>query len=269
MTDAYAVIGHPVEHSRSPDIHALFARQTGQDISYVRRAAPVDGFEASADAFFAAGGAGLNVTLPFKQAAFEWADALTPRARAAGAVNTLMADAGQILGDNTDGAGLVADLTQRLALPLAGRQVLILGAGGAVRGVVPNLLAAGVARVTIANRTLSKAHAIAAACQDSGEVAACSLDTAPFDADLVINAISSGLAGDMPDVDARILARAGAVYDMLYADTATPFLRWAAAQGVTGRDGFGMLVEQAAESFALWRGVRPDTAVVLSALRGS
>ncbi|MGB7756356.1 MAG: shikimate dehydrogenase [Salinisphaera sp.] len=269
--DRYAVIGHPVDHSRSPDIHRLFAEQCGQSMEYTHLPAPIDGFEGVANAFFAAGGAGLNVTLPFKLAAAELADQLTERARRAGAVNTLMASADGVLGDNTDGAGLVADLVDNLGVELAGRHVLILGAGGAVRGVVPNLLAAGAARITIANRSTDKARAIADACAGMGEVSACGLDGAPDDADLVINAISAGLTeGTMPAIDARVLTRAGAVYDMIYADEPTPFLRWAAGYGVTtGRDGFGMLVEQAAESFALWRGVRPQTAPVIAALRGA
>ncbi|AWN14699.1 shikimate dehydrogenase [Salinisphaera sp. LB1] len=267
--DRYAVIGHPVEHSRSPDIHRLFAEQCAQTMDYTRLPAPVDGFERVAGEFFAAGGAGLNVTLPFKTAAAELADRLTERARRAGAVNTLMASADGLVGDNTDGAGLVADLVDNLGVAIAGRRLLILGAGGAVRGVVPNLLAAGAARITIANRSADKARAIADACADMGAVSACALDAAPADADLVINAISAGLTeGSMPAIDARVLARAGAVYDLIYADAPTPFLRWAAEHGVTaGRDGFGMLVEQAAESFALWRGIRPATAPVIAALR--
>ncbi|HET7314893.1 shikimate dehydrogenase [Salinisphaera sp.] len=268
-SDRYAVIGHPVAHSRSPDIHRRFAAQCDQAMEYTRLPAPADGFERVAREFFDCGGAGLNVTLPFKQAAFELADRLSERAERAGAVNTLMATGDGLFADNTDGAGLVADLVDNLAVNIAGRRLLILGAGGAVRGVVPSLLAAGAARITIANRSPDKARAIAAACADMGEVVACGLNAAPDDAELVINAISAGLTeAAMPAIDARILARAVAVYDMIYADTPTPFLRWAAAHGVaTGRDGFGMLVEQAAESFALWRGVRPETAPVIAALR--
>lgn len=269
--DRYAVIGHPVEHSRSPAIHRLFARQCNQAIEYTHLPAPIDGFERVAGEFFAAGGAGLNVTLPFKQAAAVLADQLTQRARCAGAVNTLMASPEGLLGDNTDGAGLVADLIDHLGVTIAGRHLLILGAGGAVRGVVPDLLAAGAARITIANRSPDKARAIAAACAAMGDVHACALDSAPDDAELVINAISAGLTeGAMPTVDARVLARAGAVYDMIYAEAPTPFLRWAGQHGVSAAcDGFGMLVEQAAESFALWRGMRPETAPVRAALRGA
>ncbi|MES1955633.1 shikimate dehydrogenase [Salinisphaera hydrothermalis] len=268
--DRYAVIGHPVDHSRSPDIHRLFAEQCGQVMEYTRLLAPTDGFERVAGEFFGAGGAGLNVTLPFKLAAAEFADRLTERAERAGAVNTLKTTPNGLLGDNTDGAGLVADLVDNLGATVAGRHVLILGAGGAVRGVVPSLLAAGAARITIANRSIDKARAIATACAGMGEVIACGLDALPEDADLVINAISAGLTeGTMPALNPRILARAGAVYDMIYADAPTPFLRWAAEHGVAaGRDGFGMLVEQAAESFALWRGMRPSTKAVMDTLRG-
>lgn len=240
-------------------------------MEYTHLPAPADGFERVANAFFAGGGAGLNVTLPFKLAAAQRADRLTERARRAGAVNTLMASADGLVGDNTDGAGLVADLVDNLGVEITGRHLLILGAGGAVRGVVPNLLAAGATRITIANRSVDKARAIAEACAGMGEVSACGLDDAPADADLLINAISAGLTeGTMPAINARVLDRAHAVYDMIYADEPTPFLRWAAEHGVTmGRDGFGMLVEQAAESFALWRGVRPETAPVMAALRGA
>lgn len=268
--DRYAVIGHPVDHSRSPDIHRLFAAQCGQRMEYTRLPAPVDGFARVAGAFFEAGGAGLNVTLPFKQAAAELADTLTERAHRAGAVNTLMAGPEGLVGDNTDGAGLVADLTGRLGIEITGRHVLILGAGGAVRGVVPSLFAAGAGRITLANRSLDKAEAIATSCAGMGTITACRLDAAPPDAELVVNAISAGLTDNaMPTLDAAVLRRAAAVYDMIYADTPTPFLRWARTHGVrTGCDGFGMLVEQAAESFALWRGIRPDTAPVIAALRG-
>lgn len=267
--DRYAVIGHPVEHSRSPEIHRLFAEQCDQAMEYTRLPAPFDGFQRVASEFFAGGGAGLNVTLPFKQAAADLAARLTQRAERAGAVNTLMATDDGLLGDNTDGAGLVADLIEHLRVNIAGRHLLILGAGGAVRGVVPSLLAAGAAHITIANRSVDKARAIATACTDMGKVVACGLDALPDNADLVINAISAGLTeGTMPAIDARVLSRAGAVYDMIYADEPTPFLRWAAEHGVSaGRDGFGMLVEQAAESFALWRGIRPQTAPVIAALR--
>lgn len=266
--DRYAVIGHPITHSRSPEIHSAFARQTGDALTYTRLACAPDAFAATARRFFAEGGAGLNVTLPFKQEAATWCDVLSERASKAGAVNTLkrMAD-GQILGDNTDGAGLVADLTRHLGVAIAGQRILILGAGGAVRGVVPLLLAQGPTVIVIANRTQEKAVAVARACDDC-RVQACALDDAPHDATLLINAISSGLSGDMPPLADALLDKAEAVYDMIYADRPTPFLAWAAGRGVSRRsDGFGMLVEQAAESFLLWRGQRPQTAPVIETLR--
>ncbi|WP_423823116.1 shikimate dehydrogenase [Salinisphaera sp. SPP-AMP-43] len=268
MPDRYAVIGHPIEHSRSPDIHRLFAEQCEQSMTYTRLPAPPDAFEAVAGAFFAGGGRGLNVTLPFKQAAAAFADRLTERAARAGAVNTLATTDQGLVGDNTDGAGLVADLTGHLGVAVADQHILILGAGGAVRGVVPSLLAAGAARITIANRSPDKAETIATACRSMGQVTACALDAAPQDADLVINAISAGLSGTMPALDASLLSQAVAAYDMIYADQATPFMHWAEQAGVAQvRDGFGMLVEQAAESFQLWRGLRPETGPVIAALR--
>lgn len=267
-TNRYAVIGHPIEHSRSPEIHHQFARQCGHNIHYTRLAAPVDGFVTVADDFFAHGGKGLNVTLPFKQEAATRADQLTERAKQAGAVNTLMTTPNGLLGDNTDGAGLSGDLEKNCQTDIAGKRLLILGAGGAVRGVVPALLAKGPARIVIANRTLAKAQDIAHACHDLGPVSACPLDELPDDADIVINAISAGLGGTMPTLDSRLLSRATLAYDMLYGHQATPFMVWARQHHVeTVSDGLGMLVEQAAASFHLWRGVRPDTAPVITFLR--
>lgn len=268
ILDRYAVIGHPIEHSRSPDIHALFAEQTGERLVYDRLAAPPDGFASMARDFFAAGGAGLNVTLPFKQEAAAWCDRLTQRATAAGAVNTLRKeDDGAILGDNTDGAGLIADLVDNLHMPIRGQQILILGAGGAVRGVVPALLGAGAQTIVIANRTLDKAQAIVAACDDP-RVSASVLDQAAGRASLVINAISAGLTGSTPALSATLVEHADTAYDMLYGDRPTPFLDWAGAHAVPHRtDGFGMLVEQAAESFLLWRHIRPETRSIIAQLR--
>lgn len=268
VTDHYAVIGHPVAHSRSPEIHAAFAQQTGQAISYTRLECAPDAFAATARRFFDDGGVGLNVTLPFKQEAAQWCDVLSERATLAGAVNTLKRlEDGRILGDNTDGAGLVADLTRHLDIDLAGQRIVILGAGGAVRGVVPILLAEQPATVVIANRTRAKAQAIVEACGDS-RLAACALDDAPHNATLLINAISAGLHGEMPSLPDALVSQATAAYDMIYADHPTPFLAWAGQHGITRQsDGFGMLVEQAAESFTLWRGCRPETASVISALR--
>lgn len=269
LPDRYAVIGHPVAHSRSPEIHALFAAQTGERLVYDRLPAEPDAFTAVASQFFAGGGKGLNVTLPFKAEAATFADRLTERAQRAGAVNTLACgDQGRVLGDNTDGVGLLRDLVNNLGVELGGARILILGAGGAVRGVVPVLLGCAPAALCVANRTPAKAIAIAEAFADLGAVQGCALDALGSGWDIVINAISAGLSGEMPTLGADILAGITAAYDMIYADTATPFLRWAAAQGVARRrDGFGMLVEQASESFHLWRGVRPDTTPVIERLR--
>lgn len=267
--DRYAVIGHPVDHSKSPEIHAAFAHQTGQNLIYERLPAAPGAFKTTAAAFFADGGAGLNVTLPFKGDAAAYANRLTDRARRAGAVNTLArGDDGTLLGDNTDGIGLVRDLEHRLDIPIAGRRILILGAGGAVRGVIPVLLEYGADAVCIANRTLSKAETIARDFADLGNIQTCALTTSANGWDIVINAISAGLAGEMPNLSPAILENTHGAYDMVYADQPTPFLRWVADHGIERRcDGFGMLVEQAAESFMVWRGVRPQTAEVIAALR--
>lgn len=267
--DRYAVIGHPVDHSRSPAIHAAFAEQTGEAVHYGRLPAAPEAFAATAADFFAAGGAGLNVTLPFKQQAAAYADELNERARRAGAVNTLtLTQDGRILGDNTDGLGLLRDLSVNMGQQLSGARILILGAGGAVRGVVPMLLDARPAQLTVANRSIDKASAIAGECAALGPVSSCSLTDIKPGWDIVINAISAGLSGDMPDLPDTAIADTHTAYDMIYAEHPTPFMRWAESHDVTRRrDGFGMLVEQAAESFLIWRGVRPDTAPVIRMLR--
>ena len=266
--DRYAVIGHPVEHSRSPAIHAAFADQTGEHLTYDRLQAAPDAFVTTVDRFFAAGGCGLNVTLPFKAEAAAYADTLSARAARAGAVNTLARrDDGTIVGDNTDGIGLLRDLRDNLA-DVADARILVLGAGGAVRGVVPVLLEAQPAALCVVNRTAEKAERIAEDFADLGPVSGHDLTHLSAGWDIVINAISAGLTGEMPDIPATVLDNATAAYDMIYADAPTPFLRWARDHGVERRrDGFGMLVEQAAESFNVWRGVYPRTAEVIAALR--
>jgi len=263
MTDRYAVFGHPIAHSKSPQIHAAFARQTGQDMTYEAILAPLDGFAASVTAFIAAGGRGANVTVPFKEEAFRLADRLSPRAERAGAVNTLIFDGG-ILGDNTDGAGLAADLTRNLHCPLAGKRILLLGAGGAARGVIGPLLDAKPAALIIANRTVSRAQELAELFGQ--DVRACGFDTVDTPFDLVINATAASLAGELPPLSPRIFTVDTLAYDMMYGRD-TPFLGFARTHGATTADGLGMLVEQAAEAFALWRGVRPDTAPVIASLR--
>jgi len=265
MTDRYAVFGHPIAHSKSPLIHAAFARQTGQDLSYEAILAPKDGFADSVAAFIAAGGRGANVTVPFKEEAFRLASRLSPRAQRAGAVNTLIFDDG-ILGDNTDGAGLVADLTRNLHRTLTGKRILLLGAGGAARGVIDPILAQQPAALVVANRTVARAQELAELF-DHG-IAACGFDAVDTPFDVVINATAASLAGELPPLSPRIFTPDTLAYDMMYGRD-TPFLAFARKHGAATADGLGMLVEQAAEAFVLWRGVRPDTAPVIASLRAT
>jgi shikimate dehydrogenase len=268
MTDRYAVIGNPVAHSRSPEIHALFAAATGQDLVYEKLLAPLGGFEAAAADFRAGGGRGANVTVPFKEDAFRHATALTDRARAAGAVNTLVFAADAVHGDNTDGAGLVADL-RSIGGDLPGKRILLIGAGGAARGVIAPLLATGPATLVVVNRTPGRASALVAAMNDnSGKLRACApAEAAAMPFDLVINSTSASLADELPPVTADNFAAGALAYDMVYGKGRTPFLALAASRGAHLADGLGMLVEQAAESFHLWRGVRPGTREVIARLR--
>lgn len=268
--DKYAVIGNPVAHSKSPQIHAAFAAVTGQRMSYERVLAPLGGFAAALADFASAGGCGANVTVPFKLDAFAVARAASDRARAAGACNTLRRDGDGWFADNTDGAGIVRDLTQNLGVPLGGCDVLLLGAGGAARGVLLPLLAAAPCSITICNRTTARATALAAQFAERGPVVA--VDAAELSGssfDLVINATSAGLAGNVTlPWPGGLFRRDAFAYDMIYADQSTTFLRWANGQGVErSADGLGMLIEQAAESFFLWRGVRPATAPIFAMLR--
>lgn len=273
MPDRYAVFGNPVAHSKSPRIHALFAAQTGQDLSYEAILAPKDGFAAAVAAFVAAGGKGANVTVPFKEEAFRLATTLTPRAQAAGAVNTLSFADGAIGGDNTDGAGLVGDLKGNLGCTLAARRLLLLGAGGAARGVILPLLLEQPAELLIANRTEEKATRLAL---EFARLPGCAVDVKPASIalgdlagrqfDLVINATSAGLDDAALPLPDSIFAQDCVAYDMLYGRE-TPFMRQARAARATVADGLGMLVEQAAEAFFVWRGVRPQSAPVLAELR--
>jgi shikimate dehydrogenase len=265
LTDRYAVVGNPIAHSKSPRIHGLFAAESGQDLRYEALLATLDGFVATVRGFIAAGGRGMNVTVPFKEEAFRLADTLTPRARAAGAVNTLAFRDGRIEGDNTDGAGLVRDITGNLGCALAGRRVLLLGAGGAARGCVLPLLGEAPARLLVANRTADKARALAREF-DAG-VKGCGFEDLPGQAfDVVINATSAGLSGAALPLPSGLFAPGALAYDMVYGKQ-TPFLTLAAAAGARCADGLGMLVEQAAEAFFVWRGLRPATSPVLAALR--
>ncbi|WP_346833308.1 shikimate dehydrogenase [Pseudomonas abietaniphila] len=269
MTDHYVVFGNPIAHSKSPLIHRLFAEQTGQALDYQTALAPLDDFTAFAKQFFVSG-LGANVTVPFKEEAYRLADQLTERGRRAGAVNTLARQAdGSLLGDNTDGAGLVRDLTVNHGVTLKDKRVLLLGAGGAVRGALEPLLAEEPYVLVIANRTVEKAERLAQEFADIGPVLPAGYDWLEEPVDIIINATSASLSGDVPPI-APSLIQPGETfcYDMMYAKEPTAFCRWAtehkAGQAV---DGLGMLVEQAAEAFFLWRGVRPDSAPVLAELR--
>lgn len=270
MTDRYAVVGNPVEHSRSPTIHAMFAEQTGQPLTYERLLAPLDGFADALRAFASAGAKGCNITVPFKFEAFMLATRRTDRAQLGGAVNTLRFDADGWVGDNTDGAGLVNDIQHNAGRSLAGQQVLLVGAGGAAAGVLGSLIAAGPARITVVNRSVDKAQALVDSHRHLGvPLQAATLAEAPAAQDIVINATSTSLAGAASPVGAQVLKPGALALDMMYGPKAQPFLDWATAQGAEARDGLGMLVEQAAEAFFVWRGVRPDTRPVLRALRAT
>ncbi len=273
--DRYAVAGNPVEHSRSPLIHALFAEQTGQAVDYGRLLCPLDDFKAHLRSFAAQGAKGCNVTVPFKFEAFELATRRTPRAELAQAANTLRFDAeadGGWLADNTDGVGLVRDITVNAGVPLAGRRVLLLGAGGASAGVLGPLIEARPAEIVMANRTVEKAQAIVArhaawAAQHGVKLSARGLQEPGEAFDVFINGTAASLAGSGVPVGPQVLKPGALALDMMYGPAAQAFLDWARSHGATPRDGLGMLVEQAAESFALWRGVRPDSAPVLAELR--
>lgn len=265
--DAYVVIGNPIAHSKSPEIHTRFAAQTGQTLRYERLLAPLQGFAASVRDFIDSGGKGANVTLPFKLEAHALADRLTERARLAGAVNTLKFANGAILGDNTDGAGLVADINNNAGVALAGKRVLLLGAGGASRGALLPLLEQKPAELVLANRTYAKAQELAAQFTEYGPLAAAEYTALHGVFDVVINATSASLDADVPPLPASAFGPATLAYDMMYGKQPTVFMEFAARRGALARDGLGMLVEQAAEAFLLWRGVRPETADVFAELR--
>ncbi len=273
MTDKYAVIGNPIAHSKSPLIHQMFAKQTGQDISYEAVLAPLDGFAATVERLRKEGYKGCNVTVPFKFEAFKLAEQsnyVSPPASAAQAANTLVfINDGRIFGENTDGLGLVADVQENLNVSLDGKQVLLMGAGGAAYGVALPLLKAG-ATITVGNRTPEKAVQLAERFASHGHrnISGCGYgDLAGRQFDIIINATSSGLSDEMPPLPPSIFARGALAYDMLYGRE-TPFMKFARDQGAAiVADGLGMLVEQAAEAFFIWRGVRPDTQPVLSKLR--
>ena len=267
--DTYAVFGNPIGHSKSPRIHAAFARQTGQNLEYTAQLVPLDDFAQAVQAFQRRGGKGLNVTVPFKQEAWQLAAQRSTRAEKAGAVNTLyFSTCGACIGDNTDGAGLVRDIVHNHGFPLAQREVLILGAGGAVRGVLEPLLVQGPARIVIANRTVRKAEELAELFAPE-VIRGCAYEALAGERfDVIVNGTSAGLHGDLPALPDGLLEPGGLAYDMVYADAPTVFVCWALEHGAgIAVDGLGMLVEQAAESFYIWRGIRPDTAPVIRKLR--
>lgn len=264
----YGVMGNPIAHSRSPQIHRAFARQTDQTLEYQAIYVEQGEFERAVELFRLAGGLGLNVTIPFKEDAFALTDVLSDRAKRAGAVNTLRFKAGKAHGDNTDGYGLVSDIINNHRREIADQKILILGAGGAVRGVLAPLLAQNPLSIVIANRTVSKARELAEKFNDLGRLEACgypSLAGQRFD--LIINGTSTSLQGAIPPIPDDVIAPTGWCYDMAYAAQPTPFMSWALEQGARyAVDGLGMLVEQAAESFFIWRGVKPETAPVIEEL---
>jgi shikimate dehydrogenase len=269
--DRYAVIGNPIAHSKSPRIHAMFAEQTGESLTYESLLAPLDDFPGTLQRFREAGGKGLNVTVPFKQRAFDLVDTHSERAALAAAVNTItFREDGGSTGDNTDGIGLVRDLQDNHGIEVRGRHVLVLGAGGAVRGVLGPLLEADPASVLIANRTAVRAFDLAGAFAPMGPIRGGGLELLPGQRfELIINGTSASLTGEVPQMPDDVLAPGGYCYDLFYADGPTAFVRWGTAHAAAkSLDGLGMLVEQAAESFLIWRGKRPRTGPVIAALRG-
>lgn len=260
--DRYALVGHPVAHSRSPLIHELFARQTGQNLTYELIDAEAADFSRAVRDFVEAGGKGMNVTVPHKEAAYRLATSLGPEAKAAGAVNTLTFDLEGVRGDNTDGIGFMRDVTENLAEPIANRRVLVLGAGGAVRGILPPVIKAHPAEVVVANRTLARAEALQKSLAAGERFSVCRFedldDAEPFD--IVVNATSAGVKGEDPPFPPSVIGGATFCYDLAYSSKTTPFVAWAEQHGADRAvQGWGMLIEQAAESFRIWRGIRPDT----------
>ncbi|ACH65075.1 shikimate dehydrogenase [Aliivibrio fischeri] len=266
--DKYAVFGNPIKHSKSPFIHTLFARQTMQDLEYSAIEAPINGFVESVTAFFSQQGKGCNVTVPFKEEAFQFADQLTERAKLAGAVNTLKKlDDGIILGDNTDGEGLVQDLLQ-YQVPLEDKHILLIGAGGAARGVILPLLKQNPASITLVNRTYEKAKQLAELFSPYGRIEAKEMSDINKGFDVIINSTSASLSGELPQIDPVIFSGGAISYDMMYGSGKTIFNQWALENDAyQAYDGLGMLVGQAAESFTVWRGLRPGSKQILRELR--
>ncbi|MCK6265656.1 shikimate dehydrogenase [Vibrio sp. ZSDE26] len=266
--DRYVVFGNPIAQSKSPFIHTLFARQTNQPLSYTTACPEKDAFNQAASQFFSEGGKGCNITVPFKEDAYQFATRLTERAQLAGAVNTLKKlDDGEIIGDNTDGEGLVQDLLQ-YQVPLKGARILLIGSGGAARGVIKPLLDQAPAEIIVTNRTHSKAHNLAEMFSQYGNISAVEMEKVDEPFDVIINSTSSSLSGELPSISSAIFSKQSIVYDMMYGSGKTTFNQWAFEHGVSQvYDGLGMLVGQAAESFMLWRGLRPGSRQILRELR--
>jgi shikimate dehydrogenase len=270
MSDRYAVVGFPIQHSWSPFIHGMFAKQTEQDLTYSRLEVPPEKFDEEIAAFFQSGGKGLNITVPHKQSASAFARFRTPRAEIAGAVNTLALQDTGILGDNTDGAGLLTDLTRNLSMALDNTRILLLGAGGAARGVLGPLLSAAPEYLEIANRNVERARQLTDEFKPLGNVHACGFDAISVSGtfDLILNATSASLQDTIPPIPPSVIGPTTLCYDMAYGKGDTAFTRWAKSAGAgRAETGWGMLVEQAAEAFYLWRGIKPDTKSVLEAVK--
>ncbi|MBL0730161.1 shikimate dehydrogenase [Piscinibacter sp. HJYY11] len=270
--DRYVVAGNPVEHSQSPFIHAQFAQATGQPVAYDRLLCPLDGFEATVQAFADGGGRGCNVTVPFKTDAYRLARRRSPRATLAEAANVLRFDAEGWYADNSDGIGLVRDIERNAGVKLQGRRVLLVGAGGAAAGALGPLIEAGPQEIVVANRSVDKAEALVRrhaelAYAHGVTLSASRLDSAGKAFDVVVNATATSLQGAAIPVSPKVLSPGGLALDMMYGPAAAGFMQWATQHGAKARDGLGMLVEQAAEAFHIWRGVTPETAPVLAALR--
>ena len=266
--DRYAVMGNPIAHSKSPRIHTLFAEQTNQKIEYTAIQVDIGGFAHAVGNFQVSGGKGLNITVPFKEEAWAYVDKRTERAELAGAVNTIKFERDQVLGDNTDGVGLVNDLMQNHGLDLQNKKILIMGAGGAVRGVVAPILEQQPEKITIANRTVDKAVALADIFKDHGNITGCGYDDLQESFDIIINGTAASLTGDLPPLPVSCLTLDSFCYDMMYGAEPTVFMNWAYTHGVSRcSDGLGMLVSQAAESFYIWRGIKPDVVKVIEQIR--
>ena len=267
--DCYAVFGHPINHSKSPRIHQLFAEQTQQSLTYIAQDVPAESFDSAIDSFFKQGGKGINCTVPLKELAWQRADSLSKRAQFSKAVNTLaLQEDGTLLGDNTDGLGLVADLTINHGIPLSNSKILILGAGGASRGIIEPLMEQSPSSIVIANRTVEKAITLSTEFSQLGEISGSGYDAIKNQQfDLILNATSASLTGELPPLADTILAKNGCCYDLAYGNKPTPFVNWGKSHGAEkSLDGLGMLVEQAAEAFYIWRGVRPETSGVIELL---